>query len=99
MEKARDTGKYFLERMQEDLGNHRLVSHARGIGMMLALELRIRFLPVLMNLLDRGVITLYSGINIIRMLPPYILTREQVDEAILEIRGALDDQLKQGGAA
>ena len=51
-----------------------------------------------MNLLDRGVITLYSGINIIRMLPPYILTREQVDEAILEIKGALDDQLKQGGA-
>ena len=98
VEKARDTGKYFLERMQEDLGSHRLVSHARGIGMMLALELRIRFLPVLMNLLDRGVITLYSGINIIRMLPPYILTREQVDEAILEIKGALDDQLKQGGA-
>ena len=98
VEKAGDTGKYFLERMQEDLGNHRLVSHARGIGMMLALELRIRFLPVLMNLLDRGVITLYSGINIIRMLPPYILTREQVDEAILEIKGALDDQLKQGGA-
>ncbi|EQB68112.1 MAG: acetylornithine aminotransferase [Thermoplasmatales archaeon Gpl] len=99
VEKARDTGKYFLERMQEDLGNHRLVSHARGIGMMLALELRIRFLPVLMNLLDRGVITLYSGINIIRMLPPYILTREQVDEAIVKIKGALDDQLKQGGAA
>ncbi|MFG1545548.1 MAG: aspartate aminotransferase family protein [Thermoplasmataceae archaeon] len=98
VEKAGDTGKYFLERMQEDLGNHRLVSHARGIGMMLALELRIRFLPVLMNLLDRGVITLYSGINIIRMLPPYILTREQVDEAILEIKRALDDQLKRGGA-
>ncbi|MCL4331371.1 MAG: aspartate aminotransferase family protein [Candidatus Thermoplasmatota archaeon] len=98
VEKAGDTGKYFLERMQEDLGNHRLVSHARGIGMMLALELRIRFLPVLMNLLDRGVITLYSGINIIRMLPPYILTREQVDEAIVEIKGALDGQLKRSGA-
>lgn len=98
VEKARDTGKYFLDRMKEDLGEHRLVSQARGIGMMLALELRIRFLPVLMNLLDRGIITLYSGINTIRMLPPYILTREEVDHAISEMRSALDDQLKLGGS-
>lgn len=93
VETARSRGEYILRRMNEELGEHRLVSSARGIGMMLALELRIRFLPVLMNMLDHGLITLYSGRNIIRMLPPYIVTEDEVEEAIRTMKSALDTQL------
>lgn len=96
VEKAREAGKYFLNRMEEELGKHRLVNEPRGIGMMLALELRIRFLPVLMDLLEHGVITLYSGINTIRMLPPYIIAHDDIDHAIAEMKQALDRQLKGG---
>ncbi len=99
VEMARDNGKYFLQRMEEELGKHRLVSQPRGIGMMLALELRIRFLPVLMNLIDRGIITLYSGINTIRMLPPYILSRDEIDYAVEEMKNVMDRQLNGGGSS
>ena len=90
---ARDTGKYMLSRMQEEFSEHRLVSSARGLGMMLALELKIRFLPILMSMIQEGLITLYSGINAIRMLPPYIATREEVDAAIDIMRIALERQM------
>lgn len=93
LDAARETGKYILSRMEEELQDHRLVSGVRGIGMMLAMELRIRFLPVLMNMIDNGLITLYSGINIIRMLPPYIATREDVDQAVAIMKETLDRQL------
>ena len=99
VEKAQSTGKYLLARLQEEVGEHRLVSAPRGIGMMLALELKIRFLPVLMNLIQDGLITLYSGINTIRMLPPYIVTEDEADSAVQIIKVALDNQLRNSRVA
>lgn len=94
IEKSASMGRYLLERMREELDGHRLVSTSRGIGMMLALDLRIRFLPVLMTQIQMGLITLYSGINTIRMLPPYIITEQEADMAISIMKAALDMQLK-----
>ena len=93
MKQAGETGNYILKRIGEETGSHRLVSQSRGLGMMIATELRIRFVPVLMNMIDRGLITLYSGINTIRMLPPYTVSREEVDAAIGIMKAALDQQL------
>ena len=93
VERADAMGKYIMGRMDEELGNHRLVLSARGVGMMQALELRIRFLPILMNMIEKGLITLYSGINTIRMLPPYIVSKEEVESAISIMKASLDRQL------
>ncbi len=97
MERVTSQGNYLLRRMQEDFGDHRLVSSTRGMGLMLAIELKVRFLPILMNMIQNGLITLYSGINTIRMLPPYIVTNEESDTAVEIIRGALDKQLESAG--
>ena len=94
MRQAGEMGKYVLQRMKEETDSHRLVSQSRGIGMMLAMELRVRFVPILMDMIDRGLITLYSGINTIRMLPPYTVSREEVDRAIDIMKAALDHHLK-----
>ena len=94
MRQAGEMGKYVLQRMKEETDSHRLVSQSRGIGMMLAMELRVRFVPVLMDMINRGLITLYSGINTIRMLPPYTVSREEVDRAIDIMKAALDHHLK-----
>ncbi len=90
-------GKYTLQRMNEETDSHRLVSQTRGIGMMLAMELRVRFVPILMDMIDLGLITLYSGINTIRMLPPYTVSKEEVDRAIEILKTALDQYIKKQG--
>ncbi len=87
-------GKYMLQRIREETDSHRLVSESRGIGMMLALELKVRFVPLLMDMIDRGLITLYSGINTIRMLPPYTVSREEVEKALDIMKASLDHRLK-----
>lgn len=91
---AGEMGKYMLQRIREETDSHRLVSESRGIGMMLALELKVRFVPLLMDMIDRGLITLYSGINTIRMLPPYTVSREEVEMAVDIMKASLDHRLK-----
>lgn len=93
VDKADQMGKILLSRMNEEFGDHRLVSSIRGIGLMQAVELRIRFLPVLMELIEKGLITLYSGINTIRMLPPYIISEEDVNLVVDIMKTTLDNQL------
>lgn len=94
MKQAGEMGKYILQRIREETDSHRLVSQSRGIGMMLAMELRVRFVPLLMDMIDRGLITLYSGINTIRMLPPYTVSRDEVDSAVEIMKKALDHYIK-----
>lgn len=91
---AGEMGKYMLQRIREETDSHRLVSESRGIGMMLALELKVRFVPLLMDMIDRGLINLYSGINTIRMLPPYTVSREEVEKALDIMKASLDHRLK-----
>ncbi|MCL4453369.1 MAG: aminotransferase class III-fold pyridoxal phosphate-dependent enzyme [Candidatus Thermoplasmatota archaeon] len=74
-------GALFRSELKSALGDARIVREIRGMGLMDAIELRIKFLPVLMELINRGVLPLYSGINILRMLPPYVISDQELKEA------------------
>ncbi|WP_298275343.1 aminotransferase class III-fold pyridoxal phosphate-dependent enzyme [Ferroplasma sp.] len=75
-------GALFRSELKSALGDARIVREIRGLGLMDAIELRIKFLPVLMELINRGVLPLYSGINILRMLPPYVISDQELKEAV-----------------
>ncbi|MEM3267114.1 MAG: aspartate aminotransferase family protein [Conexivisphaerales archaeon] len=81
IEHSRSLGKVFRERLAE-MSNQKLYKESRNMGLMAALELRIKFMNVLDEALKHGLITLYSGLNIIRMLPPLIISKEQLDEGL-----------------
>jgi len=89
-ERAERLGCYFKSRLEELKGRHRIVREVRGLGLMLALELRFDVRRVLLNALERGVILLYSGRNTIRLLPPLVIERRQIDR-VVEV---LDEVLK-----
>jgi acetylornithine/LysW-gamma-L-lysine aminotransferase len=59
------------------------------MGMMLALELRFDVRNLLLDGLRRGLLMLYSGKNILRLLPPLVMDKETISAA-LEI---MDDLL------
>ncbi len=82
-------GIYLKSRLGDALGNSRSVREVRGIGLMLAIDLRVRFVPILMNLIHEGVIALYSGVSTIRMLPPYVISNEELDLAIERITSSI----------
>ncbi len=74
-------GELFRNELRSGIEDARIVKEVRGLGLMDAIELRIKFLPVLMEMINRGVLPFYSGINIIRMLPPYVISDSELKDA------------------
>lgn len=58
------------------------VRQVRGLGLLIGIELSERVQPYLEALLERGVIALPAGPNVIRLLPPLVITEEQLDRAL-----------------
>ena len=53
---------------------------------MLAIELKDRARPFLMQLAEKGVLALASGSTVIRFLPPLVIEREQIDFTLEQLR-------------
>ncbi len=75
----RSLGEYFLQSLCEL--HYQEIVEARGIGLMLALELSQNTTPVLRALQQRRIIAIPAGSNIVRFLPPFIIKREEIDIA------------------
>ncbi len=90
-EEARTNGDYFLEKLR-DLQRKRpeLIKEARGRGLLVALEFhQSSALDVVTRCLERGLILNPMAENAIRFMPPLIVTRDEIDEAV----GLLEDVL------
>ena len=82
-ERAKTNGEYMLSKLKELEEKYRIVRAARGRGLMLGLELRFDVLNVIMGALERGVLFLDAGRNVVRMLPPLVIDRGEIDRAIM----------------
>ena len=81
-EKAASTGAYFKARLEELQSKHKKIKEVRGMGLMLGVELRFDVLNIILKCADEGVLILDAGRNVLRFLPPLVITKEQVDKAI-----------------
>ena len=68
-----------LSRLQE---KHKVVRQVRGIGMMLGVELRFDVKDILLDGIRHGVLILYSGRNILRLLPPLVMDETTVSRVL-----------------
>jgi len=91
IENAKKMGEYFLKRLEEIKEKHRIVREVRGLGLMIGVELRFEVKDVILKALERGVIMLYSGRNVLRFLPPLVIEEKHIDK-VVEV---LDDVLKE----
>ncbi len=79
MDRAASVGGYFLGRLEELAAEYpAVVKEARGVGLMLALELAVpEARKVQRGLLTRGVIVNAVGDSILRFLPPLVVTEAE----------------------
>jgi LysW-gamma-L-lysine/LysW-L-ornithine aminotransferase len=80
--KAKSKGKYFLDKLKQMGAAHKLTRESRGMGLMLAYEMRVDMPDVLNDSMMHGAIFTYSGRTIIRMLPPLVITEAQINRAV-----------------
>jgi acetylornithine/N-succinyldiaminopimelate aminotransferase len=62
--------------------NGTIVEDVRGVGLLLGIKSKVPQNELIEALRDRGLLTVAAGDNVVRILPPMIVTEEQVREAI-----------------
>jgi acetylornithine/LysW-gamma-L-lysine aminotransferase len=82
VENAARTGGYFKESLMRLKEKHKIIREVRGLGMMLGVELRFEVRDVLFDGIRNGLLMLYSGRNIIRLLPPLVMDETTVSRAV-----------------
>jgi len=68
-----------------------LVREGRGLGLMVAVELKGKAAPYLAALAERGVLVLSAGSNVMRFLPPLVISAGDIDTVIAQVSGALQE--------
>jgi acetylornithine/LysW-gamma-L-lysine aminotransferase len=76
MENASTLGSYILEEL-EALREYKSIRDVRGKGMMIAIELKFDALNIIKKCQNQGVLILDAGRNILRLLPPLVMNKEQ----------------------
>ena len=88
VERVRSNGAWLINELEQL--NLRGVRNVRGRGLMVGLELRGRVTPALKALQECGVLALPAGLNTLRLLPPLIISREELRVVIDAISEVLD---------
>ncbi|HJT47656.1 MAG TPA: aspartate aminotransferase family protein [Nitrososphaeraceae archaeon] len=82
IDNAYRTGKYFKDGLMTLGDKHKIIRDVRGLGMMLGVELRFDVKDILFEGIKNGLLMLYSGRNIIRLLPPLVMDEKLVSETL-----------------
>ncbi len=91
MQNVLNIGEYFYEQLRLVKNEFpEKVKSVRGRGLMLGLELSFEAKLLLNELLKENIITNATSVNVLRLVPPLIITKEEVD---IFIRG-LNNSLK-----
>ena len=90
LENVRKVGAYLREKLEElrTVTDH--IVDIRGKGMMLGVEFDVPVNPIINNaLLEQHMVLINAGTNILRVIPPLVVTEKDVDEAIERLKKAL----------
>jgi [amino-group carrier protein]-gamma-(L-lysyl/L-ornithyl)-L-glutamate aminotransferase len=81
-------GAYLLEELKSLKSP--LIREVRGLGLMVGIELKQKVAPYLAALQEHHVLALNAGLTTIRLLPPLVITREQLDSVIQTLKEVLN---------
>jgi acetylornithine/LysW-gamma-L-lysine aminotransferase len=89
VDKAKTLGDYFLEELRRI--ESKKIREVRGLGLMIGVELKEKAGPHVQKLMEKGVIVLLAGATVIRLLPPLVISRAQIDTVVLALNEVLGD--------
>ena len=95
MRHAEEIGVYLTSRlMQLKKDFPSLISDVRGFGCMIGVELSIDGQPVVDAMQRRQILVNCTNVNVLRLVPPLIVTKEQCDELIVALRSTFEELKK-----
>jgi acetylornithine/LysW-gamma-L-lysine aminotransferase len=92
--RAANLGAYFKAKLEELQAKYKIVKEVRGLGLMLGMELRYDVRNIILKTMDKGVLILDAGRNVLRFLPPLVIEKEQIDKTISVLDEVIGEEEK-----
>jgi acetylornithine/LysW-gamma-L-lysine aminotransferase len=82
IENSEKMGKIFREGLEKLKEKHTMIREIRGKGLMIGIEMKFEIKDILMGLIKEGILMLYSGRNILRILPPLVISEDDITKVL-----------------
>ncbi len=82
IENAVKMGKKFRDGLESLKEKHKIIREIRGKGLMIGVEMKFEVKDILLDGIANGLLLLYSGRNILRLLPPLVISESDVTKAL-----------------
>jgi acetylornithine/LysW-gamma-L-lysine aminotransferase len=87
---AADKGAYLMGKLRQI--ETPLIREVRGLGLMIGIELKQKVAPYLRALQEHHIIALNAGMTVLRLLPPLVISYEQIDRLVSVLEEVLVDK-------
>jgi LysW-gamma-L-lysine/LysW-L-ornithine aminotransferase len=82
IQNAEKMGKKFHEGLESLKEKHNIIREVRGKGLMIGVELKFEVKDILLDGIKNGILLLYSGRNILRLLPPLVISEDDITKVL-----------------
>jgi acetylornithine/N-succinyldiaminopimelate aminotransferase len=91
LKNVKENGEYFLDKLNQEIGNKEIVKAIRGRGLMIGVELKKPTKPVVLKMLEKKVIANAAADVVVRIVPPLIFTREEIDRVVRVLKESIEE--------
>jgi len=82
LDNVKNSSEYLFDKLKELKSDYEIITQVRGIGLMIGIVFDYDSKTIQSKLLENGLLTTICGDNVIRILPPLIIKKEEIDKAI-----------------
>jgi acetylornithine/LysW-gamma-L-lysine aminotransferase len=91
-DRALEMGKYFKAGLEGLKAKHKMIKEVRGLGLMLGMEMRFDVHNIILKAAAKGVLVLDAGRTVVRLLPPLVIEKQQIDKAVSVLDEVLGEE-------
>jgi len=92
IENSEKMGKIFREGLEKLKEKHTMIREIRGKGLMIGIEMKFEIKDILMGLIKEGILMLYSGRNVLRILPPLVISEDDITKVLHALDSILTEE-------
>ena len=91
LEHVNEVAPYMEQKLEEMVAKYDCLTARRGKGLMQGLVCTLPVGQVASKALEKGLIVISAGSDVIRMVPPLVIEKEHVDELVAKLSDVLDE--------
>jgi acetylornithine/N-succinyldiaminopimelate aminotransferase len=80
LDNVNEVGAYLAQRLDELAGEFDCIETRRGVGLMQGLVFKQPVGNIITDAMEKGLVLINAGTNIIRFVPPLVITKKDVDD-------------------